>query len=468
MNALGSSRHRSPAKNVSPYRTIDRFHLARLLARELVQFEKEHPRSRRMFERASRSLLAGVPMNWMSRWAGPYPVFARRASGARIWDVDGHELVDFCLGDTGSMFGHSPPAVVNAVARQLRRGVATMLPTEDGSWAGRELARRFGLPYWQMALTATDANRFALRIAREVTRRSKILVYNGCYHGTVDEALVIRAGGNPIPNPGSIGPPVDPILTTKVIEFNDVPALEHALGRRDVAAVLAEPAMTNQGIILPDPDYHDRLRTVTRETGTLLILDETHTICEGIGGSTRARHLEPDMVTLGKPLGSGLPVAAFGMVEAVATAALPKVRAETGDESGIGGTLSGNPLAMAAMRATLERVITPASFRHMIPLARRWTKGVARTIERLELPWHVTRLGARAEYRFTPTPPRNGGDAMAARDAELDRFVHLYALNRGILLTPFHTMALMSPETRTSDVDLHSAVFTECAQELIS
>jgi len=448
-------------------RTIDRMRLARLLARELVRFEDQHPRSRELFERARRSLLAGVPMNWMARWAGPYPVFVERAAGARIWDVDGHAYADFCLGDTGSMFGHSPPIVVRAIERQLRRGITTMLPTEDSVWVGDELSRRFGLPYWQLAMTATDANRFAIRIAREVTGRPKILVFNGCYHGSVDEALVELENGKIVPINGSIGPPVEPSVTTKVIEFNDVAALDRALTPGDVAAVLAEPAMTNQGIILPDPGYHDHLREITRRTGTLLIIDETHTLCEGPGGYTRAHQLKPDMITLGKPVASGIPAAAFGMAEGIAEPSLPKARGEGADESGIGGTLSGNPLAAAAMRATLEHVITPAAYRRMIPLAKRWTAGVERTIREQGLPWHVTRLGARAEYRFRPTPPHNGGEAIASKDADLDRFVHLYALNRGILLTPFHNMALMSPSTRAADVDLHTKVFAECARELI-
>lgn len=466
MARRGSGRRGPVSRQSGSARTVDRLRLARLLARELVHFEQETPRSRELFERARHSLLAGVPMNWMARWAGPYPIFVDRAQGAELWDVDGHRYADFCLGDTGSMFGHSPPVVVRAVERQLARGITTMLPTEDSVWVGHELARRFGLPYWQLAMTATDANRFAVRIAREVTGRPKILVYNGCYHGSVDEALVELKDGQIGPNPGSIGPPVDPSLTTKAIEFNDVPALREALAPRDVAAVLAEPAMTNQGIILPDPGYHDRLRELTRQTGTILIIDETHTICEGPGGYTGAHRLTPDMITLGKPVASGIPAAAFGMGKGIAEPSLPKARADTGDESGIGGTLSGNPVAAVAMRATLQHVITPASYRRMIPLATRWTSGVDRTIRALGLPWHVTRLGARAEYRFRPSPPHNGGEAMASRDAELDRFVHLYALNRGVLLTPFHNMALMSPWTRSADVDLHTKVFAECATEL--
>jgi glutamate-1-semialdehyde 2,1-aminomutase len=467
MGREGARRTVPPVREYRSVRTIDRMRLARLLARELALFEDQTPRSRELFDRSRRTLLAGVPMNWMARWAGPYPIFVDRAVGAQVWDVDGHRYADFCLGDTGSMFGHSPPVVVRAILRQLRRGITTMLPTEDSVWVGRELSRRFRLPYWQLAMTATDANRFAIRIAREVTGRRKILVYNGCYHGSVDEALVELEEGRIAPNPGSIGPPVDPSLTTKAIEFNDEAALEQALAPRDVAAVLAEPAMTNQGIILPTPGYHDRLRQLTRETGTILILDETHTICEGPRGYTGAHHLRPDMITLGKPVASGIPAAAFGMAEGIAEPSLPKARADTGDESGIGGTLSGNPVAAAAMRATLEHLITAASYRRMIPLAKRWTAGVNHVIRALGLPWHVTRLGARAEYRFRPFPPHNGGEAIASKDPELDRFVHLFALNRGVLLTPFHNMALMSPFTRAADVDLHTKVFTECATELV-
>ena len=406
-------------------------------------------------------------MNWMTRWAGAFPIFVREGRGANVWDVDGHRYADFCLGDTGAMFGHSPALVVRAVLRQLRRGMTTMLPTADAARVGEELARRFGLPHWQIAATATDANRFAIRIARETTSRSKILVYNGCYHGTVDETLVALRDGKVAPVPGNVGPPIEPSKTTKVIEFNDVPALERALALRDVAAVLAEPAMTNVGIVLPDLGYHDQLRALTRRHGTLLILDETHTISEGPAGYTGAHHLKPDFVTLGKPIAGGIPAAAFGMAAGIARPALPKIEGEEADESGIGGTLSGNPLALAAMRATLQHVITAKSFARMVPLAQRFEGGVETAIRKHGAPWHVVRLGARVEYRYAPTPPRNGSEALAAKDPELDRLVHLYLLNRGILMTPFHTMALMSPSTRTSDVDLHSRLLDELLSELL-
>jgi glutamate-1-semialdehyde 2,1-aminomutase len=446
--------------------TIDRSTIERRMTEETKRFERDHAESRAMFERAKEHLLAGVPMNWMIRWAGSFPIFVEEGRGASVTDVDGNRYIDFCLGDTGAMFGHSPKAVVDVMERRLPRGITMMLPTEDSVWVAEELTRRFGLPYWQVAMTATDANRFAIRLAREVTRRPKILVYNGCYHGTVDEALIDLVEGAVLPRQGSIGPPVDPALTTKAIEFNDVGALEDALAPRDVACVLAEPAMTNRGIILPEEGYHDALRDATRRTGTLLIIDETHTICCGPGGYTALHGLEPDMVTLGKPIASGIPAAAYGISADVANRILAKVKAESTDESGLGGTLSGNALAAAAARATLEHVITQANFDRMLPLAERFERGVSAVIQEKGFAWHVVRLGVRIEYRFMKGIPKNGLEAAGGRDPELDRLIHLYMLNRGILLTPFHNMALISPSTTAKEVDRHTDEFRACADAL--
>ncbi len=297
---------------------LDRTRLATLLAAEDARFVERHPRSRALHDEARQHLLDGVPMNWMTRWASPFPPFVEKAWGSRFRCVDGHEYIDFCLGDTGAMTGHSPAAAVAAIAAQAARGITTMLPTEDGLWVAGELTRRFGLRYWQMALTATDANRFALRLARHVTRRPKVLVFNYCYHGSVDEALITLDDGVAGPVQGNVGPAVDPALTTRVVEFNDVAALEQALAPGDVACVLAEPALTNIGIVLPEPGFHDALRRLTRETGTLLIIDETHTLCAGPGGCTGAWGLQPDMLTIGKPIGSGVPSAAYGFGQAIA------------------------------------------------------------------------------------------------------------------------------------------------------
>jgi glutamate-1-semialdehyde 2,1-aminomutase len=447
---------------------ISRARLASLLTQEDELFTRTHPNSKDLFQRAQASLFNGVPMNWMVRWASPFPVFVESASGAHFNCVDGHRYLDFCLGDTGAMTGHAPQATIDAIAEQSRKGLTYMLPTENAIWVGEELKRRFGLAYWQIAMTATDANRFALRLARQITGRPLVLVYNWCYHGTVDETFVTLNDGVPGARPGSIGPAVDPSTTTRVIEFNDIDALERALEPGDVACVLAEPAMTNIGIIHPDPGYHDALREITHRTGTLLIIDETHTICTGPGGYTRAHNLQPDMLTIGKPIAGGFPAAAYGFSAEVAGRIQAKADRETSDVSGIGGTLSSNALALAAIRATLGSVLTQDAYDKTIPLAERFTEGIRSVINDNDLPWNVTRLGCRAEYWFRPTPARNGGEAAAATDAELDRYMHLFALNRGILMTPFHNMALIAPNTTEADVDTHTQIFRDAVKTLLS
>jgi glutamate-1-semialdehyde 2,1-aminomutase len=406
-------------------------------------------------------------MPWMIRWAGGFPVFAAEAQGARFRDVDGHEYVDFCLGDTAAMTGHSPEATVRAVVAQAERGITLMLPSEDAIWVGEELTRRFALPLWQFTLTATDANRFAIRLARELTGRPKILVFNWCYHGTVDETFATLSSGTVVSREGNVGPPVALSETTRMVEWNDVDALERELAQGDVACVLTEPALTNIGIVHPEPGFHDALRDLTRRTRTLLIVDETHTLCAGPGGYTAAYGLEPDVLTLGKAIGAGIAAGAYGFSEEVGErleAMLP--RDERADIGGIGGTVAANVLSLAAMRATLEAVLTDEAFVSMIALGERFEKGVADAIATNDLPWHVTRLGCRVEYLFRRERPRTGSDAAAGGNAELDRLIHLYALNRGILLTPFHNMALMSPATTEADVDRHTAVFNDAAREL--
>lgn len=447
--------------------SIDRDRLASLHSAEQARFRAEHPRSRALFEQARAHLLDGVPMHWMAKWAGGFPLFVAEGEGAHFTDVDGHRYLDLCLGDTGAMTGHAPSHTVEAVRRQAGRGFTFMLPSEDHLWVAEELSRRFGLPCWQFAMTATDANRFAIRLARMLTGRPRILVHNWCYHGTVDETFATLQNGVVQARAGNLGPPVDPALTTRVVEFNDLPGLEAALAHGDVACVLAEPVMTNIGIIHPDPGYHAALRELTRKAGTLLILDETHTICAGPGGYTAAHGLAPDLLTIGKPIGGGVPGAVYGFSAEVAEQLRGRIQLADCDTGGIGGTLAGNALALAAMRATLERVLTAGSYARTIPLAERFQAGVEATIREFRLPWIVKRLGCRAEYWFRPEPPRNGSEAAAAVDVELDRFMHLFALNRGILLTPFHNMALLSPATTAGDIDQHTAVFRESVVALV-
>ena len=440
--------------------------LAGLMERERATFRARHAASGRLSETAKRSLLFGVPMNWMTRWPGDYPVYVDRAEGARFRDVDGNEFIDFCLGDTGGMAGHAPKAAVDAIARQAAKGITLMLPTEDAAWVGEELARRFGVPYWQFTLSATDANRCAIRWAREVTRRPKIAVHNWCYHGSVDESVALLDGGRTVARPGNIGRPVELATTTRVVEINDLAGLETALAAGDVAACLFEPALTNIGIVLPDPGYHAAVRELCTKHGTLLIIDETHTISAGPGGATRAWGLQPDIVTIGKTLGAGIASGAYGMTERVRKLVDDRTDARNADVGGIGGTLAGNALSLAAMRATLGSVMTDAAFTQMIALGERFEAGVQDVIGSRRLPWHVVRLGCRVEYLFRPQVARNGAEAAAGQDAVLDPYIHLYMLNRGILITPFHNMALMSPATTADDVDRHTLEFDEMAAEL--
>ncbi len=447
---------------------IDRGRIAALMSSELERFERRTPRSAALHREAQRSLLAGVPMSWMTRWPGPYPVFVDDASGGRFTDVDANTYIDLCLGDTGAMTGHSLPATVASVEHQAARGITTMLPSTDAIAVADELRRRFGLPVWQIAMTATDANRFALRLARHATGRRKVLVFDWCYHGTVDEALnVVGPDGHVVPRPGNTGWATDPSLSVEVVQFNDVAALERALAACDVAAVLAEPALTNIGIVAPEPGFHEALRRITRETATVLIIDETHTICCGPGGATREWGLEPDMFVIGKPIGGGVPCAAYGMTEDLAARVSEVVSGPDSDVAGIGGTLTANALSLAAVRATLGAALREEDFAVAVPLAAAWADGVQRVIDDHDLAWTVNRLGCRAEYWFCPSP-RNGAEAAAAVDHELDALLHLWCLNRGILLTPFHNMALFCPSHLSSDVEHHTAVFAEAVDALVS
>ncbi len=449
---------------------IDRARLARLHAEEEDRFTRTHPRSAELAAQARAHLLAGVPMPWMTRWPGSFPLQVAEASGGRFTDVDGLEYVDLCLGDTGAMTGHCLPAVAEVVAERTRRGITTMLPSADAAWVAAELARRFGVPHWQMAMTATDANRFVLRFARHLTGRPRVAVMDWCYHGTVDETLAVlehgRAGDRVVPRPGALGPQVDVALTTAVVPFNDLDALDARLATGDVACLLMEPALTNIGIVLPEPGYLAGVREVTRAHGVLLVNDETHTICAGPGGATAAWDLDPDLVVIGKPIGGGIPVAAYGMTDEVADRLRGPMLGHEIDVAGVGGTLSGSALATAAVRATLSTALREEDFAVAVPLAERFTAGVQAVIEEHGLPWHVQRLGCRAEYWFCP-PPRTGAEAAAAVDEELDAFLHLWTLNRGVLLAPFHNMSLFSPFHTTEDVDTHTRVFGEAVRALL-
>jgi glutamate-1-semialdehyde 2,1-aminomutase len=445
--------------------TAQREQLAALAARERERFEREHPRSRQLHSEARGNLLAGVPMSWMAMWAGGFPLYLERAHGATIVDVDGNEYADFCLGDTGAMAGHSPAPTMEAIARI--EGITTMLPTEDAAWVGGELARRFGVPYWQFSLTATDANRWMIRMCRHVTGRPRVAVFNWCYHGSVDEAFVTLDGeGRARARAGLVGPAVAPATTTRVAEFNELGTVEAALAHGDVACLLMEPALTNIGIVLPEPGFMEAVRELCTRHGTLLVIDETHTLSAGPGGCTAAWGLEPDAVTLGKSIGGGVPIGAYGVSAELAERIAGQEDADYEDTGGVGGTLAGNALSLAAARATLRDVLTDEAFGRMVALRERFVDGVEAALAEHGLPWTIVSLGARCEYRFTGEPPRTGAESAAADDPELEEYLHLYLMNRGVLITPFHNMALMCPATTEAQVDLHTEAFGAAVAEL--
>jgi glutamate-1-semialdehyde 2,1-aminomutase len=457
----------------APPFTVARERVQALMRAEQARFARTHPKSGELFAQGQQHWLYGAPSHWMRRWIGGWPLYVQDAwlpYGAHLIDVDGHEYIDFCLGDTGGMCGHGHPAIVAAMARQARVGASLMLPGTDAAWVGEELARRFGLPYWNLTTSASDANRACIRLARMVTGRPRVLVFSGCYHGSVEEAHVELRDDGQIHLRNDIhanGFPHDQLAA--VVEFNDVPALERALRARDVACVLTEPVMTNYGMIAPAPGFHDALRRLTRDTGTLLVIDETHTLSSGPGGYSALHGLAPDMLVVGKAIAGGIPAAAFGLSQPSAERvwqALPK-RHPTQRQSahaGFGGTLAGNALTVAVMRAVLSEVLTPAAYAHMLGLAGQLFDGIEDAIRAANLRWHATRVGARVETLFCPEAPRNAADVRRSRDGELEALLHLYLMNRGVLITPFHNMLLCCPGTTTRDVARHHAVFAEFAQ----
>ena len=441
--------------------------IAAMIAAERDRFVAANPRSAALGQAAARHWHRGVPFHWMLDWGTPFPLFADRAEGAELWDVDGHRYDDLCLGDTGSMFGHSPAPVAAAIARQASRGLTYMLPTEDAVVVADELAGRFKLPFWQVTSSASEANRAVIRWCRGITGRDKVLVFNGCYHGAVDDVFVDLRDGIPELRKSLVGQVYDVREHTVVIEFNDPAALEAALARGDVACVLAEPAMTNVGMVMPEPGYLEALREACTRHGTLLVWDETHTISTGYGGHTATYGPLPDLFVLGKPVAGGVPCAVYGFTAEVATR-MERLRDE-GEKghSGIGTTLSANALALAAMRACLTEVMTPAAYAHMLPLAEELAVRTKDVISGRGLDWHVTHVGSRGEFICDSVPAKNGSEARAKMHGPLEHALHLYLINRGVLIAPFHNMTLVSPATTSSQVDRLAEVLDDCLKTLI-
>jgi glutamate-1-semialdehyde 2,1-aminomutase len=437
-----------------------------MLKRERDRFLQANPTSAKLAEQSKPHWHNGVPFHWMLDWSTPFPLYAKEAKGATLTDVDGHAYDDFCLGDTGSMFGHSPEPVVRAIREQSTRGLTYMLSTEDVPVVGQLLSDMFGLPYWQVATTASDANRFVIRWCRAITKRPKVLIMSGCYHGAVDDTFLRLDNGKPANRVGLMGQVYDLTQGTVVVEFNDLDAIERALKVGDVACILTEPALTNIGMVLPQEGYLDGMAALAKQYGTLLIIDETHTISTGYGGYTRMHNLKPDFFTLGKPVAGGIPCSVFGFTAEMAER-MRKAEAEAGPGySGIGTTLSANALQLHCMRANLSEVMTPANYTHMLDLSERLARGVEKEITERNVPWHVSNVGARAEFVCAPTRPKNGAEAKAAMRPHLELAVHLYLLNRGVLIAPFHNMTLLSPATTAAQVDHLIETVGNCLDEL--
>lgn len=454
----------------TPYRLVTDEQLAQLRNRENELFIKRTPKSKKTFENAQRMLLNGVPMPWMGDWGTSHPIFVEEATGNRLIDIDGNRYIDFCLGDTGAMFGHSPEPTAEVVAKQVGKGITTMMPTTDALKIGEELGKRFGLPLWQVAMTATEANRYVIRICRTLTGRPKVLSMNESYHGSLDETLphIGPDGTLELRSAYDMNPGISKDALSRVVEFNDLEALERELGNGDCACVLAEPVMTNCGMVLPDPGYHEKLRELCSKYGTYLVIDETHTFSNGYGGYTRAYGLQPDFITLGKSIAGGIPVSVYGFTHEIGE----QINATFGrkgvsDPMGIGGTLSANAFAIAAMHETLTQVATEEAFDKMFAGQKHLSDGLDAILSRYDIPWSLTRSGARCELQFMPTLPRNGSEAKAHFDWDLMYYTHIYLANRGLLITPFHNMMLIPPVATDEDIDRLLKCWEDCLSELV-
>jgi len=389
----------------------------------MARFRRDRPRSLAMLSRARAHMPNGTPMAWM---ASEYeqPVYIDHGQGAGFTDLDGFTYVDFNASDMAMFCGHANPAIVAAVVAQAARSTQFLLPTEASVEVAEELARRYPLQHWQFTLSATQANTEAIRLARAVTGREVVVLFEGHYHGHFEEGLVDLADGQARTVQRGLSRGITGRV--RIAQFNDPSTLRTALEPGDVALVLTEPAMTNGiHLLLPEPGWHEALRELTRQHGTVLAIDETHTHVVGPGGATGMWQLEPDVVTIGKAVAGGLPLGAYG------------VTAELGDQLDVarnvatGGTLFGNPLCAAAARAALTQVLLPEAYQHTTALGGELADGIGQAIAAAGLPWTAIRFGPRTGQWYGPMP-RTGAQAHALADGQLTRLIRIWLANRGI------------------------------------
>ncbi len=443
---------------------IDPARVRELQTIEDARFVVERPASRERLERARSTMPRGVPMAWMDDLYEHPPVWVAHGEGSSFTDVDGHTYVDMYVADMSAFCGHASPPVVEAVARQMRLGNQFLLPGDDAIPVAEHLAARYGMPKWQFTLSATQANTEVIRLAREATGRQVVLVFDGKYHGLEDATLVVLEDGTVVPEYDGLSSGI--AGQTRVIAFNDVGALETALAPGDVALVLAEPAMTNVGFILPEDGFHQTLRRLTREAGTLLAIDETHTLVTAYGGLSRVWDLEPDLFTVGKAIAAGVPLGAYGMTDQLSSLIAPPeeshvISGAVVAEVATGGTLFANALSMAAGRAALTEVLTADAFERTGELGRRMAAGLRGSIAEAGLPWSVVQEGGHACYFFEPEVPRNGAQSRAADDPQLRALIRVFMANRGVWESGWWLGPTVSVAHTEADIDRYIAVFAE-------
>jgi glutamate-1-semialdehyde 2,1-aminomutase len=440
--------------------------VAALKQREDAAFVAARPRSLELWESGQRVMPNGVPMSWLRTSYDHPPLFVESAAGSRLRDVDGHEYSDFNIADMSMFTGYGSAPVVAAVSNQVALGSQYLLPTEDSVWVAGELARRYRLPLWQFTLSATSANTEVIRIARSTTGREKVLFFDGKYHGHFDDVLVELEDGRLVPEEGGL--PRDVTTRTLVVPFNDLAALERALASREVAVVITEPALTNNvGLLMPDDDFHAGLRELTRATGTLLTYDETHTQVVGPGGLTRMWALESDFVTVGKSIAAGIPLGAYGMTAEVASALQrPGGRDDAKTQVAVGGTLFGNPVSMAAARATMSEVLTDAAYAHSQRLGGRLADGLSKVVAGAGLEWTTHRFWPRSGFTFGPSMPRTASEALANLDVPLRRLARVYLANRGVWDAIVGAGPTCSVAATDDDVDAYVTAYADLVGEL--
>jgi glutamate-1-semialdehyde 2,1-aminomutase len=448
---------------------IDPSRVRKLEEEENARFVAERPRSIALQERARGSMPRGVPMAWMDDLYDHPPVWVSHGEGASFTDVDGHTYLDMYVADMSAFCGHAPRPVVDAMTHQATLGTQFLLPSEGAIAVAEHLAHRYGLPKWQFTLSATQANTEVTRLARELTGREIVLMFDAHYHGEGDATLVVEEDGVVVPETPGLTPGV--AAQARLVQFNDVAALEAALEPGDVALVLAEPAMTNTGFLLPQPGYHEELRRATRETGTLLAIDEVHTLPCAYGGLARAWGLEPDFLTLGKALAAGVPLAAYGMRDEIASLIAPPAQLHremgaTVAQVATGGTLFANALSMAAGRAALLDVLTEEAFERTASLGERMAAGLRRAIERAGVRWSVAQHGAHASYFFVPEPPADGASSRAADDPGLRALIRVFMANRGVWESGWWLGPTVSVAHSDEDVDRYIDLFGEFLAEV--